>query len=445
MNRYTYKDQPKYKFGDKYDFITGTFNLNGNSLCKVLFPMADEDFEQKYFEVYLTEIDGSFGMGNYSRMLEFENIKIYTRKKLYFDEVGNDWVYDEDCQQCYLFLSGQGIDTMQEFNGLAIYPEKVNTFLSLWLLELIQRYSFKPTRIDIALDDYVGVLPLDSLGKKVKNKQYISRIKSGYTHDSVSDNEFIDLPVGRTIYFGSRKNLLFRFYDKKAERMNKASGELIKFCLENERYFKKMENSIWKSQTHNEDWNNYLFQRNTKVYAIESRFEDIIFQRYEVEMRDKYALLFIDWLKDQEKWFKGFNIGEYAHSLIVSKVTFLQKGKNKDKRCWKVWRVWEDFSKGVQTVPSAPVRDVPDMYRSFYDYERKNYHIVGLFKQKFELMRDRIDNIKTDEEYQLDKQILDVSITYDFFVKWRRRISTSGLPEIYKREMWDMLHSMTIK
>lgn len=100
--------------------------------------------------------------------------------------------------------------------------------------DLIERYRKKDpffTRIDLAKDDYFGELDLDRIHAKLVSGEYQSKLGTYFSYESTEpisqliSKKFTDKgdAPGRTIYLGNLKksNVLFRFYDKKAEMLSK--------------------------------------------------------------------------------------------------------------------------------------------------------------------------------------------------------------------------------
>lgn len=80
------------------------------------------------------------------------------------------------------------------------------------------------TRLDIAYDDYTGVLDLDKIENATKNHEYVSKCRYWSV---ISGSE------GRTIYFGSNQSdTRIRFYDKAAERKLDSSVHWIRCELQ---------------------------------------------------------------------------------------------------------------------------------------------------------------------------------------------------------------------
>lgn len=91
--------------------------------------------------------------------------------------------------------------------------------------EKVFKYQGNFTRIDLALDDSVGVIDLDEIKKKIEREEFWSKFKVAEVISSkdISNNE----SNGTTIYFGSKKSLVhFCFYQKNYEQKRKKGIEL---------------------------------------------------------------------------------------------------------------------------------------------------------------------------------------------------------------------------
>lgn len=108
-------------------------------------------------------------------------------------------------------MSGQGCRDFETFSDVG-FTYLFQYVCSLSLLEL-----GSVTRLDLAFDDFKGVLPLDVMEEYAKNFWFTSRL----SQFSVEMSSKVLEPdhLGVNIYHGSRgSNVSFRFYDKRVER-----------------------------------------------------------------------------------------------------------------------------------------------------------------------------------------------------------------------------------
>lgn len=162
------------------------------------------------------------------------------------------------------------------------------------------------TRIDLALDDYDGLVSFDKIEGKLKKGHYRSSRKAFNVHQS-SDVKKRDL--GRTIYIGnaradggSKGNVYARFYDKRAQYL--AKNELFPVAVQNH----------WE-ETGKEVW-----------------------QRYEISYSKKYAASIVD------KIIEGQGVDKIFKTSLRNLLELLKPNPNdSNKSRWAVCDWWEQF------------------------------------------------------------------------------------------------------
>lgn len=132
----------------------------------------------------------------------------------YFDGIsvcydGSKWVDDKGV------VHDMGIMVNISGKGCRAFEDNSSRTLSYLLLNLVEDLDdINITRMDLAFDDFEGVLDINFLADDFLKKNYVTRFhkcKLEYSIDS--DIE------GKTLYFGSEKSdLMYRIYDKKAEQ-----------------------------------------------------------------------------------------------------------------------------------------------------------------------------------------------------------------------------------
>ena len=155
----------------------------------------------------------------YPMTTEFSNISIWwgADKEEYYDSfVKKDGTYSlaadkvrMDMGVC-LNMSGQGCRSFEEFS--------VKTWFELIcdLQVMLSTGECSITRLDLAYDDHVGLLPLWKIHNDVKDRNFRGAAKK--TRIIWSDDMEMDLQ-GLTIEIGSKKSeIMIRIYDKAAER-----------------------------------------------------------------------------------------------------------------------------------------------------------------------------------------------------------------------------------
>jgi phage replication initiation protein len=81
----------------------------------------------------------------------------------------------------------------------------------------------KATRLDVAADDFEGLLDLNVMREKVLDREFVCRARNGRETRSLFGE------AGHTLYFGSgRSDTLLRIYDKRAEQASQ--GVDVIFC-----------------------------------------------------------------------------------------------------------------------------------------------------------------------------------------------------------------------
>ena len=167
------------------------------------------------------------------------------------------------------------------------------------LNDLNARYS----RIDIALDDFIGLLDFDLMEDKIKKGEVISLSRTRNIDSSLDFKKAEKLDnngnsKGKTIYFGNRQSLMMiRFYDKKKEQEEKKL-----FC-------------------------SYDF-----------------WQRYEIVLKREKATDFINKLKT------GVDFAELYLKVLAGLIRFVDRGADKNKARWKTSEFWNTFIKNSEGV-----------------------------------------------------------------------------------------------
>lgn len=196
-----------------------------------------------------------------------------------------------------------------------------NDFEKIWkrFFRHIAIYEVKVTRLDVALDDFNGVLNFDQMERKLKRKEFRS---SKRVYQIIKSHETDGKVKGETIYFGKRKKhqdgFLVRFYDKYAEY--KSKGDILPT---------QVENVVTGEGTHK--W-----------------------QRYEMELHGAACKNFID------KILSGSSFGVLYKGLMRNCVEFLRASRTiKNKSYWQVSEWWEKFLEGAEKCSvTEPERDL---------------------------------------------------------------------------------------
>jgi phage replication initiation protein len=197
----------------------------------------------------------------------------------------------------HLEMSGQGC---REFERE--YPYTWSHFFNT---VLINGGHF--TRIDAAIDDFKGYFTIESLVRKIKRGEALSRFKSARSIEKIKIED--GSSEGYTVYFGSpQSRIKIRFYDKLQERIGAG---------------KEIEEGI-------RIWN-----------------------RTEIEMRNERADIFAMILVGQRKnniTHEHIYIGKIVSGILKNYVRFLVNNKDKNKARWNTAPFWEKFLGEVEKV-----------------------------------------------------------------------------------------------
>lgn len=258
--------------------------------------------------------------------------------------------------------------------------------------------SINITRIDIALDDYDGLVKFDDIEKKLKKGHYRSSKRS---YNIVKTSDQTGQKLGETIYLGnartssgSRGNVFARFYDKLAQYREK--NQLATSDVRE--YWQKTGKEIW--------------------------------QRYEISFSKGYTNSIIEAILNGESIDKIFKTSLRSLLEILT-----PRGTDTNKNRWYKTKWWEDFlqyddRKGfdlperdvmlaetlewlrVAVLPSLNVMEKIGQERGFdiYDLLRKARKPSELSKKQSRLIADTRN--KSDEKINeyLTKFLLGVEI-----------------------------------
>lgn len=188
----------------------------------------------------------------------------------------------------YLDIKGQGCRFLENnwLNGIT-WVDFFNIIQTVFTIHHL-------TRLDVAIDDYVGYLNINTLHRKMRLKQFKSTagtrswryVESG---DIQEDEEF----NGQTLYVG-KGDVEFRFYDKKKQLKNVSQIELDEINI----------------------WN-----------------------RYEMQLRHERALAVMQMIARD-----NLEIGELVRSIMCEYLCFLVPSKtDSNKRRWSMCKWWKDF------------------------------------------------------------------------------------------------------
>lgn len=284
----------------KSDLTGEILGLEGSQFFGILKELGYKDFEEtapRYF------YNSGLTIGRYLN--------------IYYDDPKKE-LLGYSPQNCMFQFTGQGSTDL----ALKLSKQyKTDDFEEIWweFFKVIYSFDFKVTRLDVALDDFNGVLNFAQMERKLKRHEFRSSKK---TYNIMRNAETSGKVKGATIYLGERKRhqdgYLVRFYDKYAEYKQKGAVLPV-----------QVENVITGEGSHT--W-----------------------QRYEMEIHGKACETFIS------KILGGYTVGLLYKGLMRNAVEFLKASRtNKNRSYWKVCGWWEKFLDGAEKCKlTTPERDL---------------------------------------------------------------------------------------
>ncbi|OJG43008.1 hypothetical protein RV02_GL002928 [Enterococcus gilvus] len=194
---------------------------------------------------------------------------------------------EEDDKGTLIELKGQGC---REFENILLAQGR--SWFDFFVRCEKEKVFYK--RIDLAINDNVGILSIPFLGEKCKQRELISKFRSFQSLGSGKfESEENESFVGNTLYLGSLKSdIYFCFYEKNIEQMVK---------------------------------------KGVPAEEIE------IINRYEIRLKNDRAYNTIQDLLVYR------DVEQTVFSIINTYIVFLEVGKTKKKSSWKMDRSWERF------------------------------------------------------------------------------------------------------
>lgn len=209
------------------------------------------------------------------------------KMRKYFDGI-NIHYGSERNEGVWVEMSGQGCRNFETYSSISFY-ELFNDVLS-------SRDDYHVTRLDVAYDDFEGIIPLKKLSKQILKGNFVSKFRSN--NCTVTQSAGFS---GITCDLGScRSDVKFRVYDKAYERG----------------YFDDIKNSGFT-------WN-----------------------RWEVQMRNDHAMSFMEAVQTSD-----FNVGEVFCGVLLNyfrPCDFSRTDSN--KRRWKISKWFAKFINNAKKV-----------------------------------------------------------------------------------------------
>lgn len=151
----------------------------------------------------VTWVPGKGSRLHYAKTLVFNGITVHYTPDNFNHKKWNEGVCVE--------MSGSGCRDFETFSDVG-FP-----YVFQYISYLSRAEIGNVTRIDLAFDDFSGVIPLDTMENYAKNFWFTSRLSCFSIEMSAKTLDPDHLGVN--IYHGSRgSNVSFRFYDKRVER-----------------------------------------------------------------------------------------------------------------------------------------------------------------------------------------------------------------------------------
>ena len=261
---------------------------NGYKLDYLSFTLSKDDYfnfnVMKVLKYNIEDFTETTGRYFYNSALTLNNyVTIY-----YNDLTNTDKIYYESTANTVaIFFTGQGCtDLALKFNN-DIYS----------VFQLLYSFNVKITRIDLAFDDFDGLLDFDLIEYKLNKGEYRSRKRSFSVHKGGSEKTDIKTDynvvktgnvkqelLGRTIYLGNprstAKNIVYaRFYDKFLQY--KAKSQILPEKAEITGIWQRYELVFKRTKAH-DLFLNYLFNE---------EFKNNVDKLYKAALRDMIEFL----------------------------------------------------------------------------------------------------------------------------------------------------------
>lgn len=296
--------KPVASMGYKVDWFQCTESSTDDTVLNLL---------DSNFWYFLTKIGYKFSDLEESKPRFFYNSGLTLGRYLniFYDDEDKEINQYSPKNICFQF-TGQGSTDLALKLGKYL---QTDDFDKVWttFFKVVMDCELKVTRLDIALDDYKGVLAFSKLERKLQRREIRASKRS---FNIVKERSTDGTVKGETIYLGTRKRhqdgYLIRFYNKYAEY--KSKGDILPTVVENE---------ITGEGTH-------------------------VWQRYEIEIHGSACKNFI------LKILGGMSFGELYKGLMKNAVEFLKVSRsNKNRAYWPVVDWWSDFLEDAEKTSLA--------------------------------------------------------------------------------------------
>lgn len=215
------------------------------------------------------------------------------------------------------------------------------------------------TRLDVAIDDFQGYWDLQTIVRKTKRGELVSKFKHATKIEKIKIET--GKTVGHTVYFGSAESRIrIRMYDKLLERI--AEGQAVEGI------------DVWNR---------------TEIQARKERAQEIA------------ALIAED-----------LPIGQIVAGILKYYLRFVVRGKDSNKSRWKTARFWEEFLQGVETIRLARSKPEQSVEKKIAWLERQVAPTLALIVKAFEGDMKQIYKLINDGSRRLKPK--DLALIQDF-------------------------------
>lgn len=227
------------------------------------------------------------------------------RKRYYFNSISIH--YDRDDCTVWCEMSGQGCRAYETYSTCCDWIGLFNLVTEKVVDIILPNKDYNVTRLDVAYDDWEGLLKKITLQKALRDNNVVTRFRDyGNEHQSYTKKDF-------TLYLGSKKSEVYmRIYDKAAERER-------------------------------EDVEHWI--------------------RFEIQLRNDRAFCFI-----QSLFYNNFDIGTVYFGVLNNYVRFVKPSSDSNKSRWQNASWWDKFTRSVSKISLWTKKPVSYNYHTVKNY-----------------------------------------------------------------------------
>lgn len=227
------------------------------------------------------------------------------RNRYYFNSISIH--YDRDDGTVWCEMSGQGCRAYETYSTCCDWIGLFNLVTDNVDGLILPNKDYHVTRLDVAYDDWQGLLKKSTLQKSLKDNNVVTKFRDyGNEHQSYTKKDF-------TLYLGSKKSEVYmRIYDKAAERER-------------------------------EDVEHWI--------------------RFEMQLRNDRAFCFIQSLFDN-----NFDIGTVFFGVLNNYVRFVKPSLDTNKSRWFNAPWWDKFTRSVSKISLWSRKTVDYNYSTVKNY-----------------------------------------------------------------------------